>query len=114
MSVDEKTDYTHQFPVTGLKPATRYHLRVEARAAEGSPVVPGETGSFITPEPAEDSRINFEWEYPWCKLLFLVRGTTFRIHAPSLDVPGATAWGRRAMLRHERKLCGRTNALMGT
>jgi alkaline phosphatase D len=53
VSVDEKTDCTHQFAVTTLKPATRYHLRIEARAAEDRPVVEGEAGSFTTPAPAD-------------------------------------------------------------
>jgi alkaline phosphatase D len=52
VSVGEQTDCTHQFPVADLKPATRYHLRVEARATEGKPVVQSALGSFTTPAPA--------------------------------------------------------------
>ncbi|MEJ7637555.1 MAG: alkaline phosphatase D family protein [Singulisphaera sp.] len=53
VDVEAKADYTHRFPVTGLKPATRYRLRVEARAADGRPVARSEVGSFTTPAAAD-------------------------------------------------------------
>lgn len=53
VSVDAATDFIHQFSVTGLKPATRYHLRIEGRAAGGQPIVQSNIGSFQTPAPAE-------------------------------------------------------------
>jgi alkaline phosphatase D len=53
VAVDAASDYTHQFPLTDLEPGTRYYLRVEARAADGTGAVQSPTGSFPTPAPPD-------------------------------------------------------------
>ena len=55
--VQEESDYTHQFKVSGLEPDTRYYLRVDARADEDGIVVSTKTGSFLTPAAAD------EWQF---------------------------------------------------
>ncbi|MEC9004621.1 MAG: alkaline phosphatase D family protein [Planctomycetota bacterium] len=49
--VEEKTDFSHKFTLTGLKPATRYYLIIKARP-NGNPSTPATAeirGSFTTP-----------------------------------------------------------------
>ena len=53
VTVREENDYVHQFHLEGLEPATRYHLRVEARDAADAPVDATATGSFGTPAGAQ-------------------------------------------------------------
>ncbi len=49
-SVDEATDFAHQFELPELSPATKYYVRVEARAATGAEDRPTRSfaGSFTT------------------------------------------------------------------
>ena len=47
VEVDEKTDYSHQFRLTGLKPATLYHFRAETSPTEGL------AGTFETAPPPD-------------------------------------------------------------
>jgi alkaline phosphatase D len=53
VSVALETDFTHQFRIDDLTPATRYFLKVEARAEEGGPVTSKQTGSFLTAAMAD-------------------------------------------------------------
>lgn len=60
VAVDGRTDWVHQFPVTGLRPATRYFLRVEVRDGQAGRVVPSPIGSFRTAaEPSEWQDVAF-------------------------------------------------------
>jgi alkaline phosphatase D len=49
ITVNAENDFVHQFRLSGLKPATRYYVKVEARDAADSPVTATLTGSFGTP-----------------------------------------------------------------
>ena len=49
VAVKKEHDYVHQFRLSGLKPATRYYLKVEARDAPDAPVSATAAGSFGTP-----------------------------------------------------------------
>jgi alkaline phosphatase D len=42
-------DFTHQFQLEGLRPATRHYVKIEARDAADQPVTAVMTGSFGTP-----------------------------------------------------------------
>lgn len=53
VTVAEKNDFIHQFRISGLKPATRYHLKVEARDSAEAKVSATATGSFGTPAVAD-------------------------------------------------------------
>jgi alkaline phosphatase D len=48
VSVKAKSDFTHQFRLTGLQPGTKYYLKVEARDDADAPVTASVTGSFGT------------------------------------------------------------------
>jgi alkaline phosphatase D len=48
-SVKAEQDFVHQFPLTRLKPAMKYYLRVEARDGADRPVSATASGSFGTP-----------------------------------------------------------------
>jgi len=50
--VNADTDFTHQFQLQNLRPATTYFLRVEVRDPDGNSGAGSETGSFTTPAPA--------------------------------------------------------------
>ncbi|MFQ5734508.1 MAG: alkaline phosphatase D family protein, partial [Planctomycetaceae bacterium] len=50
LSVKAENDYTHQFLLTGLKPGTTYHLRVELLDSVDGTVGDQRTGSFRTPQ----------------------------------------------------------------
>ncbi|MCA9178656.1 MAG: alkaline phosphatase D family protein [Planctomycetales bacterium] len=52
VEVDQASDYSHQFQLTGLKAATRYFLRVDARDAEDGPITASAEGTFATPAEA--------------------------------------------------------------
>jgi alkaline phosphatase D len=54
VTVSPDHDFIHQFHLRYLKPATRYHLKVEARDADGGDANAATTGSFGTPAAAED------------------------------------------------------------
>lgn len=54
VTVKPERDYTHQFQLSDLKPATQYHLRVDARSGEDQPITATQTGSFHTPATAEE------------------------------------------------------------
>jgi alkaline phosphatase D len=51
ITVHKQNDYIHQFQLTGLKPGTRYFLKIEARDSLTDSVSATETGSFRTPVP---------------------------------------------------------------
>jgi alkaline phosphatase D len=51
-AVAAEHDFTRQFRLTDLQPATRYAVKVEARAREGAPVSAAAAGSFGTPAAA--------------------------------------------------------------
>ena len=53
VTVKAERDYTHQFQVNALKPATRYYLRVETRPAVDQPASASQSGSFLTPAAAD-------------------------------------------------------------
>jgi len=58
-AVDPARDFTHQFTLTGLEPATEYALEVEARPAGGN-VSATVIGRFVTaPDPATPARVVF-------------------------------------------------------
>jgi alkaline phosphatase D len=58
--VDASRDYTAQFPLDGLIPATRYRLRVEGRAPGGGASTASVEGTFATaPLPAVPARVLF-------------------------------------------------------
>lgn len=48
VAADVERDYTYQFKIVDLKPATRYYLKIEARGTAGQVVSASHTGSFIT------------------------------------------------------------------
>lgn len=52
-TVSEQNDFIHQFTLHGLKPATKYFLKVEARDSASTSVSATASGSFGTPAPAE-------------------------------------------------------------
>src|SRR5690606_25905652 len=54
VGVNVSTDYAHNFPLTGLKPGTKYFLKVEARR-QGADQLSNATsaGSFTTPAAAD-------------------------------------------------------------
>ncbi len=52
-TVAGENDFTHQFRLTNLKPATRYHVRVEARPANAKSAAT-HTGSFVTAASPDD------------------------------------------------------------
>ncbi len=47
-TVEAGHDYVHQFRLTGLRPATRYNVKVEARDSAADPVSATASGSFLT------------------------------------------------------------------
>jgi alkaline phosphatase D len=51
--VNAATDFTHQWPIANLKPATKYFVRVTAAAKEGQPTAKL-TGSFTTAPAANE------------------------------------------------------------
>lgn len=51
VDVTEKTDFTHQFRLTGLKPATVYHYAVETTGPRGAPAHAPLHGQFETAPP---------------------------------------------------------------
>lgn len=53
VTVAAEHDFIHQFRLGDLKPATHYHLKVEARDAEDAEVTATATGSFGTPALAD-------------------------------------------------------------
>lgn len=52
-TVAAEDDFTHPFKLTGLEPATRYYLKIEARDGPDAPVTAVERGSFGTPAGKE-------------------------------------------------------------
>ena len=69
VGVDSGRDFTHQFTLTGLSPATEYALRVEARLPGSEIVGSSLDGSFRTaPSPDQPARLVFAattgTEYP--------------------------------------------------
>jgi alkaline phosphatase D len=48
-TVKAENDFVHQFQLAGLKPATRYYLKIEARDGPDAPVSATQAGSFGTP-----------------------------------------------------------------
>jgi len=74
-AVDPDRDFTRQFRITGLEPATDYELRVEARGPGSETVGSSQDGSFQTaPSPNEPARVVFA-------------ATTGQAY-PDQDVPG--------------------------
>ena len=58
--VDPVRDYTRQFLIDDMVPATRYELRVEARPADGEQVTARLDGGFRTaPDPQEPAAVTF-------------------------------------------------------
>ena len=58
--VDREADFTAQLPLTGLEPASRYELEVEARPAEGAEITATLAGGFKTaPAADEPARVVF-------------------------------------------------------
>jgi alkaline phosphatase D len=58
--VDPDEDFTHQFELTGLSPATRYGIEVEARPMGGDEPTSTVVGGFRTaPSPDDDSPVQF-------------------------------------------------------
>ncbi len=58
--VDAKTDFTHQFKLTGLKPVTTYHYRAETAGPGGRPSHTALRGRFRTaPRPADRAAVTF-------------------------------------------------------
>jgi hypothetical protein len=56
-AVDPDEDFTREFELTGLSPATRYGVEVEARPIQGDEPTSIVDGSFLTaPEPGVDSQ----------------------------------------------------------
>ncbi|MGB0600339.1 MAG: alkaline phosphatase D family protein [Rubripirellula sp.] len=51
VSVNEKTDYCHQFNLKYLQPGTQYQITVEARDSSKLPVSATVSGRFGTPQP---------------------------------------------------------------
>lgn len=52
-TVDGKTDFTHQFTLTGLKPATTYHYAAESAGRAGKPMHKPLLGRFQTAPPPD-------------------------------------------------------------
>lgn len=60
MPVSEATDFTHQFPVSGLKPATVYHFAAETAPPGDGPPHGALRGQFETaPRPDEHADLTF-------------------------------------------------------
>jgi len=60
VEVTAKTDYSHQFRLTGLEPATLYHFSAETAGPGGSPKHGSLRGSFQTaPPPEADAAVKF-------------------------------------------------------
>lgn len=60
VEVSEQTDFIHQFPLAGLKPATVYHYASETTGPGGAPVHGSIRGKFVTaPSPTAPSEIRF-------------------------------------------------------
>ena len=53
VSVQKENDYVEQFRLIGLKPGTRYYVKVEARDSIEAAAGPTATGSFATPASAD-------------------------------------------------------------
>ncbi len=53
VTVTAKSDFTHQFRLTNLRPGTKYEIRVFARDDEDAKVSARQTGSFLTPAAAD-------------------------------------------------------------
>lgn len=53
--VDSERDYTHQFLLDGLKPGTKYRIRVEARENEDGPTTAAVDGGFKTAPRVDDA-----------------------------------------------------------
>lgn len=53
MAVDPERDFTRQFPLTGLRPATCYELRIESRSAGNGAVGSSLDGGFTTAPPRD-------------------------------------------------------------
>jgi len=53
VEVSEATDFTHHFPISGLKPDTEYHFAVETSGPAGSPPHAPLLGRFETAPPAD-------------------------------------------------------------
>lgn len=54
VAVNAENDYTHQFPLSGLKPGTEYHLRVELLDPVNGTVKDSRSGSFRTPQTKDN------------------------------------------------------------
>ncbi len=48
VAVQAQHDFTHQFPLSGLQPNTRYHLQIEARDGSDNRITARQRGSFRT------------------------------------------------------------------
>ena len=60
LAVSADADFTRQFELSDLEPATRYYLKVEARPPDSDTVTAQQTGSFITPaEPSVWQDVHF-------------------------------------------------------
>ncbi len=86
-AVDNGRDFTRQFTLTGLLPATEYALRVEARRSESEIVGSSLDGRFRTaPSPDQPARLVFAattgTEYPDQD----APGGGFRIHQSMMDL----------------------------
>lgn len=58
--VDPQRDFTATFPLTGLRPGTRYEVAVEGRGDETAPVSSTATGGFVTaPAPEAPAPVTF-------------------------------------------------------
>ncbi len=58
-SVNPLGDFTCQFTLDGLKPATHYQVRVESRSTGGSPSSTVEGGFRTAPKPDDPRRVVF-------------------------------------------------------
>jgi len=59
-AVDPARDFTHQFPLRGLKPGTTYEFEAQCRAGDPSRTGRTVTGQFKTaPEPGDAARVVF-------------------------------------------------------
>jgi len=59
-AVDPERDFTHQFTLTNLKPATKYCFKAQCRAGDSSPKGQVVEGRFKTaPEPSDQTRVVF-------------------------------------------------------
>lgn len=60
VDVDAHTDFTHQFAIGSLKPATTYSYAVELKASSGNAMRRAATGTFRTaPRPEDWSPVDF-------------------------------------------------------